>query len=178
MSDFNRGGGSRDRGFHRDGGFSRGGGSFRRDSRGSSDREMFDVVCDECGKNCKVPFHPTAGKPVYCSECFEAHGGESRNRSNDRGSSDRAPRDREYSEKTSIGCDCNEKLELLSNKLNKILEILSTMKAEKAGTKNIEKDPDEVIVKKISKDKKEKEVKEIKEVKKPAKKVAKKASKK
>ena len=35
-------------------------------------REMFDAVCVECGKECQVPFKPTEGKPVYCSECFAA----------------------------------------------------------------------------------------------------------
>ncbi len=34
-------------------------------------REMFPAVCDECGKQTQVPFQPTSGKPVYCSECFE-----------------------------------------------------------------------------------------------------------
>jgi len=33
-------------------------------------QEQFDVICDTCGKECKVPFKPTRGKPVYCSECF------------------------------------------------------------------------------------------------------------
>mgnify|MGYP003296557721 CR=1 FL=1 len=33
-------------------------------------REMFDAVCVECGKECQVPFKPTEGKAVYCSECF------------------------------------------------------------------------------------------------------------
>ncbi|MDY3845314.1 MAG: zinc-ribbon domain containing protein [Eubacteriales bacterium] len=35
-------------------------------------REMFDAVCAECGKPCKVPFNPTEGKAVYCSECYAA----------------------------------------------------------------------------------------------------------
>ena len=35
-------------------------------------REMFSAVCAECGKECQVPFKPTEGKPVYCSECFAA----------------------------------------------------------------------------------------------------------
>ena len=35
-------------------------------------REMFAAVCVECGKECQVPFKPTEGKPVYCSECFAA----------------------------------------------------------------------------------------------------------
>ena len=36
------------------------------------EREMFEAVCAECGNACKVPFKPTEGKPVYCSECFAA----------------------------------------------------------------------------------------------------------
>lgn len=63
----------------------------RSNGRGS---EMFDAVCDDCGKDCKVPFKPTSGKPIYCSKCFEKHDnkGSSNNRSrrNDRrGSSNR-----------------------------------------------------------------------------------------
>ena len=37
-----------------------------------SAREMFGAVCVECGKECQVPFKPTEGKAVYCSECFAA----------------------------------------------------------------------------------------------------------
>ena len=36
-------------------------------------REMFEVVCDECGRTTPVPFQPTEGRPVYCRDCFEAH---------------------------------------------------------------------------------------------------------
>ncbi len=32
--------------------------------------EMFDVICDKCGKHTTVPFRPTNGKPVLCRECF------------------------------------------------------------------------------------------------------------
>ena len=49
------------------------GGRPRFSDRGS-DRgpaEMHSAVCDNCGKNCEVPFRPTSGKPVYCSNCFE-----------------------------------------------------------------------------------------------------------
>ncbi len=28
-------------------------------------------VCDACGGEATVPFEPTEGRPVYCSECFE-----------------------------------------------------------------------------------------------------------
>lgn len=33
--------------------------------------EMHKAVCDNCGRGCEVPFRPTSGKPVYCSNCFE-----------------------------------------------------------------------------------------------------------
>ena len=33
-------------------------------------REMHPAVCAECGKDTEVPFLPTNGRPVYCSECF------------------------------------------------------------------------------------------------------------
>lgn len=36
---------------------------------------MHQVICDQCGKECEVPFRPTAGKPVYCSDCFGNKGG-------------------------------------------------------------------------------------------------------
>jgi len=45
----------------------------RNDSHGRNDsgqREMFDAVCMKCNKPCKVPFKPTQGKGVSCSDCF------------------------------------------------------------------------------------------------------------
>jgi CxxC-x17-CxxC domain-containing protein len=48
------------------GGGDRGGFSPR-----SRDREMVDVTCSTCGKATQVPFTPTAGRPVYCSDCFQ-----------------------------------------------------------------------------------------------------------
>lgn len=39
-----------------------------RDSR--SERPMFDAVCSECGKHCRVPFEPRGDRPIYCSDCF------------------------------------------------------------------------------------------------------------
>ena len=35
-------------------------------------REMFAATCSSCGKEAQVPFQPTNGKPVYCSDCFRA----------------------------------------------------------------------------------------------------------
>lgn len=43
----------------------------RRDSQTNyNDREMFSATCDQCGERCQVPFRPTQGKPVLCSNCF------------------------------------------------------------------------------------------------------------
>lgn len=33
-------------------------------------RPMYTAVCNSCGKEATVPFKPTEGRPVYCSECF------------------------------------------------------------------------------------------------------------
>lgn len=58
-------------GYSSGGGGGYGGGS--RSGGGYGDRpqrEMFDATCSECGKTAKVPFRPTSGKPVYCTDCF------------------------------------------------------------------------------------------------------------
>jgi len=34
------------------------------------EKRMFSAICNECGNKCEVPFRPTGGKPVYCSNCF------------------------------------------------------------------------------------------------------------
>jgi CxxC-x17-CxxC domain-containing protein len=36
-------------------------------------REMHKTVCDDCKKDCEVPFKPTEGRPVYCRDCFSKH---------------------------------------------------------------------------------------------------------
>lgn len=33
-------------------------------------REMYDVVCANCGKPTQVPFQPRQERPVYCSQCY------------------------------------------------------------------------------------------------------------
>jgi CxxC-x17-CxxC domain-containing protein len=40
-------------------------------SRSREPRQMVDVTCSACGKPTQVPFTPTAGRPVYCSDCFQ-----------------------------------------------------------------------------------------------------------
>lgn len=31
---------------------------------------MHKAICADCGRDCEVPFMPSAGRPVYCKECF------------------------------------------------------------------------------------------------------------
>ena len=38
---------------------------------GSGAREMHKAVCANCGTETLVPFAPTAGRPVYCRDCFQ-----------------------------------------------------------------------------------------------------------
>jgi CxxC-x17-CxxC domain-containing protein len=37
---------------------------------GYRQRQMHPAVCASCGKDCQIPFEPTTGRPVYCSDCF------------------------------------------------------------------------------------------------------------
>ncbi|MBQ4227065.1 MAG: zinc-ribbon domain containing protein [Clostridia bacterium] len=37
-----------------------------------AERQMYDVICDGCGRPTQVPFQPRGDRPVYCRECFEA----------------------------------------------------------------------------------------------------------
>jgi CxxC-x17-CxxC domain-containing protein len=50
------------------GGGGGGGGGYGARDRGP--REMFAATCSNCGREAQVPFRPTSGKPVYCSDCF------------------------------------------------------------------------------------------------------------
>lgn len=53
------------------GGFgSRSSGGFGGGAR--APREMFPATCSSCGQTTQVPFRPTSGKPVYCSNCFQS----------------------------------------------------------------------------------------------------------
>ncbi|MCI0345899.1 MAG: zinc-ribbon domain containing protein [Chloroflexi bacterium] len=73
------GGGSYSGGYGAGGGYSAGGsysaggydggagGGYGRDR---APREMFTATCSNCGNEARVPFRPTSGKPVYCSDCF------------------------------------------------------------------------------------------------------------
>ncbi|MBS3137231.1 hypothetical protein J4232_02250 [Candidatus Woesearchaeota archaeon] len=74
----------------------------------SNEKRMFRVTCDKCGIKCEVPFNPTEGKPVYCSNCF---------RKNDSNNSDR--KQPQSSER-----DYSQQLEEINDKLDRILQAL------------------------------------------------------
>lgn len=47
-----------------------GGGGFGGGYGSRSPRQMYPVVCAECGKETEVPFQPRGDRPVYCSDCY------------------------------------------------------------------------------------------------------------
>ena len=62
-------------GYGAGGGYSAGGSATAAAATRSRDRgprEMFAATCSTCGKEAQVPFRPTSGKPVYCSDCFRS----------------------------------------------------------------------------------------------------------
>ncbi len=74
------GGGGYSSGGYSSGGYSSGAGSYGGGGGSSyggerAPREMFAATCSSCGKEAQVPFRPTSGKPVYCSDCFRSQRG-------------------------------------------------------------------------------------------------------
>ena len=67
-------------------------------------REMFEVTCAKCGKDCQVPFKPTGNKPVFCSDCF---------------------RKNEVSARKESDQSLAPELEKINQKLDKIMRILN-----------------------------------------------------
>ncbi len=43
---------------------------YARKNAAKPEREMFIATCARCGGEAKVPFQPTEGRAVFCSECF------------------------------------------------------------------------------------------------------------
>ncbi|MEX2007627.1 MAG: CxxC-x17-CxxC domain-containing protein [Candidatus Levyibacteriota bacterium] len=125
-----------DRGGRRD--FDGGGRDFGRDRERP---QMHSVTCANCGKDAQVPFRPTSGRPVYCSDCFEkmqgrsSGGNESRGfeRRDNRDSRDRGPRP-SFNDRPKQA-PRNDQLDAINTKLDKILNLLSNTKALKADAK-------------------------------------------
>ncbi len=49
--------------------------SHRQSTHGGNTRrrQMYDVICAECGATTQVPFQPRDDRPVYCPTCFARH---------------------------------------------------------------------------------------------------------
>ncbi len=109
----------------------------RSGSRNRGDRKMYQAVCDKCGGKCEVPFRPTAGKPIYCNDCFSKvndRGGRSGDRRGGSGNS--------FQEKCGSGVD-NDKitreLSSMNSKLDRLITLLdpSTKSEKKAVPKKV-----------------------------------------
>ena len=127
-----------------------GGGGFRsrpsfgaRPSFGDRDRgsrgpvEMHKAICDNCGRECEVPFRPTSGKPVYCSNCFESKregGGDSR-RFDERPRFEKPQRSEQQSQPQP---NYGQQLDALNAKVDKILDILSSAIEEEEEEEEVE----------------------------------------
>ncbi|MFH1641520.1 MAG: CxxC-x17-CxxC domain-containing protein [Nanoarchaeota archaeon] len=70
-------------------------------NRNNGDRSEFTTVtCSSCNSECKVPFRPTQGKPVYCRDCFSKNN------------------------KVSIEKFSERDIDIINQKLNKIMKAL------------------------------------------------------
>jgi CxxC-x17-CxxC domain-containing protein len=104
--------------------------SFRdqgsRFDRPRNDRPSFDATCDNCGKQCSVPFKPTQDKPIFCDECFKD------NKDAGRGHASNA---------------LEARLENLETKVDQLISLLSPQapKTKKVITKRAEKLEEEVV---------------------------------
>ncbi len=114
-----------------------GGGDFgrpRHNSRNSGRSQMHDAVCSDCNNNCKVPFMPSSGKPIYCSDCFEKRG-------NSRGNEDnnsRRPRSSGFDNRSPKNYD--KQFKTINEKLDVILKTLAPKEEE-----NVIPDQDVVV---------------------------------
>ena len=82
-------------------GRSNGGRAFTHNNNNKRDKrdfEMTKVTCSSCGVECEVPFKPTSNKPVYCDNCF--------------------------SKKDKVSSDKHSNLDIINEKLDKIMKAL------------------------------------------------------
>jgi CxxC-x17-CxxC domain-containing protein len=113
--------------------------------RDSGRKEMFHAVCDECGKDCEVPFRPSPDKPIYCSRCFDEvspRRESSGNRNSNRGSSN---------ENVS---ELKDQLGSISAKLDKLLKILTPIEVEIKEEKEVVVEKKAPVKKKVAAKKK------------------------
>ena len=142
MGDFRPGGGrggfGGDRG-GRGGGFGGRGGGFggRGGDRDRGPVVMTKAVCDQCHKPCEVPFRPTAGKPVYCKDCF---GGKKETGFKSFGNNDyKTPPRTDFGNdiKKVSGEEIKKQIEVLNGKIDKLTKVIEYLTGNKsAGVTN------------------------------------------
>jgi CxxC-x17-CxxC domain-containing protein len=105
-----------------------------RDGRDGGRPPLHEAVCDECGKDCRVPFRPSGDKPIYCSDCFEQKGG--RDGGRPRGGRDGGGYQPKSVSDPNIG-KLSSNIEILNSKLDKVISLLSQkVKEEKPKLKS------------------------------------------
>lgn len=115
-------------------------------SSGFGEKQMFEAVCSECGKDCEVPFRPTNDKPVFCSDCF--------------GKTERG--DRGAGRSSAGNSDQYKKqFEMLNNKMDSILKLLSTNSSTKTSSEKIVKEEKPVVTEEKKAEKKKEAKKEV-----------------
>ena len=77
--------------------------------RDSGRPSMHQTTCDHCGKECEVPFKPTSGKPIFCSNCFDKNQNDGPkkygNERSDRKFNSRDSRKRSFDDRDSVRFD-------------------------------------------------------------------------
>lgn len=172
-----RSSGSGGRGFSRDKSRFKSKGDGFRAKHGDRDKKpLFKAICAQCNKPCEVPFRPSGSKPVLCSYCFADQKD---------GLRPERPQERPpYHREATVGSHgSSQELKDISSKLDKIINLLSSIdKVEKPSHGGeLQIDTPKEFKEGKSKDKKEAKakVKKVSKVKaKPKKSVAKKDTKK
>ena len=168
MADFRRDGGrggfKGGHGGHGGGFAGRGGFGGRGGDRDRGPVVMTKAICDQCKKPCEVPFRPTAGKPVYCKDCFGGKKETGFSGGNDRGG-DGFPRksfggDYKTPSRTDFGNDIKKvsgeeikkQIEVLNVKIDRLSKLIEGMTVKTAPVEEkIEKVKKVAKIKKTSK---------------------------
>ncbi len=92
--------------------------------------ELFPATCNECGKDCEVPFKPNGRKPVYCRDCFKKdEGGESKSFGDRKPAFKKFDRpsfgDKRPSYQAPISKNYDEQFEVINEKLDEIIAMLA-----------------------------------------------------
>lgn len=97
--------------------------------------EFFKAECNECHKECEVPFRPNGKKPVYCRDCFQ---NQERDDAPVRSSSRyaepmrSAPR---FTESRSAAPDLTKQFNVLATKLDRLTAAIEAQTRVLEGTK-------------------------------------------